>query len=262
MKIRILSDLHLEFQDFKPPEVPSDVVVLAGDIDIKSRGIAWAKKHFKQPVIYVPGNHEYYKGSLDRTLQKMYELSASSNVHVLNDDILIFGGVRFLGATLWTDYRLTGNQPLAEWDAQQRMSDFKEIRTEMYRKVRPKDLLEKHSRSRSFLTNELDASFDGPTVVISHHAPCEKSIHERYKTQSGHLGAAYASRLEHLMGPAVPLWIHGHTHSSIDYNMYGTRVVCNPRGYPPKHLNPDFLADLVVELTSSPTLAVTTACAG
>lgn len=175
MKIRILSDLHLEFQDFKPPEVPSDVVVLAGDIDIKSRGIAWAK----------------------------------SNVHVLNDGILIFGGVRFLGATLWTDYLLAGNQPLAEWDAQQRMSDFKEIRTEMYRKVRPKDLLEKHSRSRSFLTNELDASFDGPTVVISHHAPCEKSIHERYKTQSGHLGAAYASRLEHLMGPAVPLWIHG-----------------------------------------------------
>lgn len=247
MRIRILSDLHLEFGGFEPPEVRADVVVLAGDIDLKARGVAWAQKHFTQPVLYVPGNHEYYRGSLGRTLQKMRELSAGSNVQVMNDDAVTIQGVRFLGATLWTDYRLTGNQPLAEWDAQQSMSDFKTIRDERYRKVRPKDLLEKHARSRSFLSSELDTPFDGPTVVITHHAPCELSIHERFKNQTGHLNASYASRLDHLMGPAVPLWIHGHTHDSMDYTLHGTRVMCNPRGYAPKDLNIGFAPDLVAE---------------
>jgi len=33
MNIRVMSDLHIEFYDFEPhPEVPADVVVLAGDI--------------------------------------------------------------------------------------------------------------------------------------------------------------------------------------------------------------------------------------
>ena len=42
MKIRILSDLHLEFQDWTPPESDADVVVLAGDIHVGTRGIDWA----------------------------------------------------------------------------------------------------------------------------------------------------------------------------------------------------------------------------
>ena len=33
------------------------------------------------------------------------------------------------------------------------------------------------------------------------------------------------------MGRAA-VWIHGHTHTSFDYRIQGTRVVCNPRGYP------------------------------
>jgi hypothetical protein len=32
MRIRVLSDLHLEFFDWVPPPVEADVVVLAGDI--------------------------------------------------------------------------------------------------------------------------------------------------------------------------------------------------------------------------------------
>ena len=73
MKIHVLSDLHLEFQGFSPTSHDADVVVLAGDIDLLARGVEWANKTFDCPVIYVAGNHEYYKGHLDRTLQKMRE---------------------------------------------------------------------------------------------------------------------------------------------------------------------------------------------
>jgi len=37
MKIRVLSDLHLEFRDWVPPESDADVVVLAGDIHVGVR---------------------------------------------------------------------------------------------------------------------------------------------------------------------------------------------------------------------------------
>jgi len=62
MKIRILSDLHLEFQQWSPPKADADVVVLAGDIDVGIRGVEWARRSFpSSPVVYVPGNHEFYR---------------------------------------------------------------------------------------------------------------------------------------------------------------------------------------------------------
>ena len=248
MKIQYLSDLHLEFADYAPLSADADVVVLAGDIDLKGRGVAWALRHFKQPVVYVPGNHEFYKGSLGKTVEKMRVAAQGTNVHVLNDEELIIDNVRFLAATLWTDYRLTGNEPLAQWDAQQTMSDFKQIRDEQYRKIRPTTLSARHLKSRQFIQAALDRPFNGRTVVVTHHAPCELSIAEEYLDSGGHLNASYASRLEGLMGPGVAAWIHGHTHNSLDYELHGTRVLCNPRGYAPSDLNPEFNPRAVLEL--------------
>ena len=258
VKIQVLSDLHLEFRAkvhrsvkwaYSPPVTEADVVVLAGDIHTKARGVRWAAEMFpSKPCIYVPGNHEYYSGSLGHTFQKLKTNAAGTSVHVLNDEELVIGDVRFLGCTLWTDYKLTGNEPLAQLDAQARMNDFKKVRDERFRKIRPNNLRDRHVRSRIFLQDALERPFAGKTVVVSHHAPCELSIHERYRSQPGHLSASFASRLERLMGDAVQLWIHGHTHDSLDYDMYGTRVLCNPRGYAPDELNPDFRGDLVVEV--------------
>lgn len=247
MKIHLLSDLHLEFQDFAPPETDADVVVLAGDIHLKKHGVLWAQKHFKKPVLMVPGNHEFYGNSLSRTIRKLKEAAAGSNVKVLHDEAVVLGGVRFLGGTLWTDYRLTGNQPLAEFDAQSRLTDFSRIRDDRYRKIRPYQLLERHAATKQFLQESLEQPFEGPTVVITHHSPTELSIHPRYKGERAHLSASYASRLEYLFG--VPkLWVHGHTHDNLDIELYGTRIVCNPRGYLPKEPNPGFQPGLVLEV--------------
>jgi len=248
MRLHILSDLHLEFADFAPPAVDADIVVLAGDIDIKGRGVDWAKRHFSCPVVMVAGNHEFYGGNFGSVFRRLRDDARGSNVHVLENEFVVLGGVRFLGATLWTDYQLTGNQPLAQWDARQTMNDFRRIRDERYRKITPVDLLERHSASRNFLQAALAEPFAGPTVVVTHHAPCELSITDRFRQAPGHLNASYASRLEMLMGPNVALWVHGHTHDSLDYTVYETRVVCNPRGYAPDDVNENFDAELVVTL--------------
>ncbi|WP_020160026.1 metallophosphoesterase family protein [Methylobacter marinus] len=245
MKIHLLSDLHNEIHPFTPSlhAQEADVVVLAGDIDIKARGIAWASETFSCPVIYVPGNHEYYKGHLDYTLAKM-RAAACERVRVLDCDEWILGGMRFLGATGWTDYSATGNTAVAEWEAEQSMTDFKKIRVRSYHKVQPLDFIKRNERTRKWLRDRLSEAFDGLTVIVTHHAPSVLSL-AKTKTVN-HLDAAYANQWESLMGQPNTFWLHGHTHLAVDYTFQGSRVIANPRGYPKE--NTGFDPDLLIEL--------------
>jgi hypothetical protein len=195
----------------------------------------------------VPGNHEYYGGHLNNTLAKMRRTAQGTQVRVLDGEGVTFGSVRFLGATLWTDFLLTRNALLAQSEAQARMTDYRRIRTASYRRLRPPDTRQAHAAARRFLERSLLEPFDGRTVVVTHHAPSDRSISQRFRAAI-HLNAAYASDLEALMGPEVALWVHGHTHDSLDYKVGETRVVCNPRGYIPYEPNLDFAPGLVVEV--------------
>lgn len=170
MKIHLLSDLHNEFDRFTPEELEADVVILAGDIDVKTRGVEWAKKAFAGPILYVPGNHEYYGGHLTRTLEKL-RAAPDERGHVLDGDEVVIAGVRFLGATMWTDFSATRNPRIASFTAQNGLNDFKQIRTEDFRRIRPADLIEQSVKTRYWLRAKLVEPFDGPTVVITHHAP-------------------------------------------------------------------------------------------
>ena len=231
MRIHLLSDLHREFAPFAPEDVEADVVILAGDIDVKNRGVPWAKEAFACPVLYVPGNHEYYGGHLTRSLEKM-RLAGNARVHVMDRDESIIKGVRFLGATMWTDFSATGNRSAASSEAHNGMNDFRQIRTGNYRRITPSDLVEQSMKTRDWLRTELDRFHDGPTVVITHHAPSLHSLTGN-PDAGGHMDAAYANDWHALMSAErVALWVHGHSHNAVDYDVAGTRVVCNPRGYP------------------------------
>lgn len=247
MKLHILSDLHTEFAEFEAPAVDADVVVLAGDIGVGSGGVDWAARQFpERPVIYVPGNHEFY--GHDVRDMDMFRDAAPSNVQVLNEDSCEIGGVRFLGCTLWTDFQFDGRGEawFARHAARKRMSDFALIRNGN-RTFTPEDSVDIHRSSVSWLVTELEKEFDGPTVVITHHLPEALSVAERYRSDP--LNPAFASKLEGIFEKYRPdLWIHGHTHEPCDYEIFGTRVVCNPRGYPRESQEKMFSPGLVVAI--------------
>ena len=208
-------------------------------------------QNFQVPVIYTAGNHEAYGSSLAATMRDMQSAAEGSMVRILDRAAVIVGGVRFVGATLWTDFGLTGAQPFASLDAVQYMKDYRLITDDLGNAITPDDLLKEHQAARGFIEAELARGFAGPTVVVTHHAPCELSISERFRRErkGAHLNASYASRLDHLMGgERVAAWLHGHTHDSFDYDMYGTRVVCNPRGYKQLDLNPNFDSGMLIEV--------------
>lgn len=232
MKLLILADLHIEFGPFEPPETDADLVVLAGDTDLLTRGITWAKEAFAgKPVIYVPGNHEYYGETYQKLRAEMQEEADGSNVHVLDFGKYEQDGVVILGATLWTDFHLLGSQAIAMLTVEAGMNDFKKIRTlPSYKKFRALDALQAHSKEKAWLSKEIEAAAGKKLVVVTHHLPSLKSIPDQWKND--YLSAGFASNLDDLVARSgAALWIHGHTHTACDYMIGETRVLCNPRGY-------------------------------
>lgn len=255
MKLHILSDLHLGFQGMERPQTDADVVVLAGDIARPREAVDWALG-FGTPVLYVPGNHEFYGSSLEETAHTLRQLCRGTHVHVLDDRALVLQGVRFLGSTLWTDFQLWGRgdrQTEAMAQAQRFMRDFSRIRTGAPPGdaiLTPQDTADLFAAHARWLDAELSQPHPGPTVVITHHAPSARSIHPRFADSP--LNACFVSNAEHLLGASrARLWIHGHTHDSFDYWVHGTRVVCNPRGYARDGVNENPLFDprLTMEVT-------------
>ncbi|MGV1098728.1 metallophosphoesterase [Thiovibrio sp. JS02] len=232
MKLHILADLHNEFGRFVPPEADADLVILAGDTDLGTKGIEWAKEAFAgKPVLLVPGNHEYYGSVFQSLQQKMQEAAAGSNVHLLGCDKYEQDGIVFLGATLWTDFKLLGDQRIAMLTAKDGMNDFKKIRMlPSYRPLSPAATVSWHTRAMGWLKKELQAATGKKIVVITHHLPSLKSVPERYRTDP--ISAAFASNLDEFVATSgAVLWVHGHTHEPCDYVLGETRVLCNPRGY-------------------------------
>ena len=247
MKLHILSDLHTEFADFSPPETGADVVILAGDIGVGLGGIEWAARRFpKAPVIYVPGNHEFY--GHDIRLTDQLKEAASVSIHILNNDTLELEGIRFLGCTLWTDFNLHGEGEawFARQRAKQLIEDFASIKNGR-RRFTPEDSVDIHKASKTWLVSELEKEFNGPTVVVTHHLPASSSVAKQYANDP--LNPAFASRLEDVIEKYRPeLWVHGHTHVPCDYELFDTRIVCNPGGYPGENSCSNFRGDLVVSV--------------
>lgn len=243
MRLRIYSDVHLERTPFSPSSSDADLVVLAGDIANGAAGIEWAREAFGVPVLYLAGNHEYYEGEFESVNAAM-RAAAGGVVEFLDCTSIVEGGVRFLGCTLWTDYSLARecDRPAVIEEARGLNPDYQKIRFGS-RAFAPEDSIALCARQRAWLAAALAEPFAGKTVVITHFAPHPRSIAPAFVNHRAN--PAFVLDLEDMIGRAE-LWIHGHTHTFFDYRVRGTRVVCNPRGYPDERTG--FLPGLTVEI--------------
>lgn len=281
MKIRLMSDIHNEFGRLIVPVLENEkdiVLVLAGDIGVASHASQTISPFLHdvlarhRAVIYVCGNHEHYKGSIDRSVDKIKSTmmmntkgyvtkTVPANLHVLENETVVIDDVAFVGATFWTNFHK--NHPIAMWDAQQTMNDYRMIRTgprgDYYKyKLKPGDVLNRHTQSATHLFgfgNELgeiakQKVAGNKVFVVTHHAPSYESIAPWFRTSIDYMiNGSYASEYDYQIMDAQPnIWAHGHTHTNFDYMIEGTRVLCNPRGYAEEELNPGFNPNLLIDL--------------
>lgn len=281
MKIKLVSDLHLEFADITiNNDQDAQVLILSGDIMIAEdlyRHPAIAKiandpalqnlgirqeraKMFRdflrrcsesfEHVIYVAGNHEFYDGRWVASLDHLHEECARYyNVYFLEDEIKKIDDVTFIGCTLWTDVN-KGN-PRAMYHLQSMMTDFHVIRHDDlgYTRLRPAHTIDRHRRSVEYIRTMIEGKWDEKFVVVGHHGPTHLSIHELYKDDE-FMNSGYVSDLSEFIldHPQIKLWTHGHTHYPMDYMMGETRVVCNPRGYAGYEPDHGFNPNLILEV--------------
>lgn len=193
MKIQIASDLHLERMTPKFPgyraiaPADADLLIIAGDIHHGDAAIA-AFADWPVPVLYVHGNHEAYHAQYPQAVDDIGRSAHASGQRVrhLENAVAIQGNVRFLGCCLWTDYALQQEgTPALTLDAAMEQAgnilfDHRVITMPGDALFTPHDALQLHRRSRAWLEQELARPFDGKTVVITHHGPHPRSIHERF----------------------------------------------------------------------------------
>lgn len=237
MRLHVLSDLHLEGAPFEPPVLDADVTILAGDISTGTLGIDWAKRLSwaggDRPVLYVAGNHEFYGHAFPTLIDDLRAACTGSAVQVLENDAVILSGIRFLGCTLWSDFATDGpaRRPASMALCGRIVNDYRRVRSgDGAQQLTPAETLERHELSRAWLAERLSTHFDGPTVVVTHHAPLIRRRPERELMRL--VAGAFASDLTALMGSErVALWIYGHTHQPADLQIGGTQLLSNPRGY-------------------------------
>lgn len=280
-RIWALSDLHQEFvrdkDESRNPLVAFDpalhapdhfdIVAVAGDVDVPlSRSLEWLASRFPgTPVLYTPGNHDFFNEKGDKNQRTMRELTEAGRetadrlgIHLLMNDQVVLNGTRFIGATLWTDFMSVGpgNLQAKTNEAAGRfgMNDYRRIKRESTahpgrrKALRPQDTIREHKVSRQFIETVLEEPFTGPTMVMTHHAPHPNSLNNQYDS----LNFCYASNLSLLLeGPTAPdAWLHGHVHKRLDYEVGRTRVYSNPRGYQfdPRDLGNGFDPSFVIEI--------------
>ncbi len=244
-KFLILSDLHLEFW---PEELEilfnnkafeiSNALLLAGDLT-NFQGLPQAvrtlRSAFQGPIFYVPGNHEFYGSDFDSTWRTLLELQREhASFHVLNNQVVEWEGHRILGTTLW--FPETQGELTDEW----RMNDFRQIRD-----FKPR-VYQEHAQAVAFLDKELRKG----DIVITHHLPSARSVAARFKENP--LNRFFVNHLDALILERQPqLWVHGHTHDTVDYQIGASRVTCNPYGYVGHETNPKFDPSLSIALQRS-----------
>jgi predicted phosphodiesterase len=228
VRIQILSDLHFEFDHdggeafARAVPVTADVLVLGGDlIPLREQGpvrraFGWFCGRFPH-VIFVPGNHEYYR---TRPAEAEALLATSTqgfpNLHVLNPGVAVIDGTRFVGATLW--FPDTADEAMYRGA----LNDFRLI-TGFVPWVH-----DTHAAHLAFL----EANVRRGDVVITHHLPHPRSVAPQYAGSKLNRFFVAEDAAELVERSGARLWIHGHTHTPCDHVVSETRVVCNPRGYP------------------------------
>jgi len=244
MKVKVISDLHMEFGPYHAGE--GEVLILAGDLCIAED--YWVYVAFFRDcvrnydkVFYICGNHESYDGDLQQTYHILKDC-LPAGVSLLENETEEYNGVTFAGATLWTD--MNGFDPFIMDSAALCMNDYHNIENGDSL-LRAPDTVSRNLNSRRFIEDTAELS-ESPVFVITHHAPTYQSVQGRYIASKHYYAQDMTGLIE--THPNIKYWAHGHIHHNNDYMVGQCRVISNPRGYDKYEENKTFDPDFTLEI--------------
>ena len=251
MRLKIESDIHLEFQPHSPNLEGIDVYIIAGDLGHYKHEEKWlielTNKYPDTDIVCVSGNHSYYSSYIEGVNRKAKELSEQyKKIHYLQNDSVVLHGIRFILSTLWTDF--DHENPLAMFTVGEGLNDYKYIRwNNGLSKFTTYKALSLHKKAKEYIFKTIEES-EEPTIVVTHH--CPYSIEQN---KESHLWSGFQVDLDREIDDLTKLpiaFLSGHTHRSEDiefnYSHGSTRFISNQKCYP--HENTEFNPNLVIEI--------------
>lgn len=245
LKLQIMSDLHFEYhsdagetwiKQLDPSNV--DVLILAGDIgevygDCLKKALMLFCELYPE-VIFVPGNHEYYRSSILEVERALKEFSQIENLHILNRKQTVIKGQRFVGATLWFTKR--DDPAHSMW--QLRLNDFHKIKGDFEAWV-----YQEAKKDAAYLNSTVRTG----DIVVTHHIPSRRGVAPRWQDSIEGFGRFFVHTLPEKVISKAQLWCHGHGHDSVRTDQGDHTLLANPFGYLNHEENPNFDAKLIFE---------------
>lgn len=257
MKIKLLSDLHMEGVKFKYNYTGEEVVLLAGDIHTQNRHAELLEQIPKYVNVYmIAGNHEYYSQdfeSVNKFLKGLEEWFP--NFKYLRNEAVDIGEYTLFGGTMFTDFMLygVGEAWFAEHAAKDMIADFVHIKVEdeniakhyglEFRRWTPVDHMKEFQKFLEAFQFWIQQTAGRKRIVMTHFMPTEQLTNPRFAKSN--LNPYFTTNMERYMG-LMDYWFCGHGHDATEINIYDTKIIMNPRGY--RFEDSGFRDDKVIEL--------------
>lgn len=244
MKLRILSDLHVEHDPtWTLRHFGETAILCAGDLGNRRCRDRTEKliRNSRVPFYYVLGNHDFYHGEVGEVIE-YYQFLAKrvEHFHFLHNTTMQLGEYVLAGTPLWTDFSLFGrcNADAVMAVAENVINDFRGLiqvhetdaghTSSGASPLRARALVEWNREARSFLESIIGKG--KPTIVMTHWCPAGETINPAYAGNP--VNPYFTTECSDLMLGNVTLWVHGHSHMADDRIINETRVIRNPKGYP------------------------------
>ena len=253
MRVALFSDLHLEFSLSPLYSIESgiaksnpDVIILAGDITttIRKDVLGYIRSMTDVPMVYVPGNHEFYGTSVSRGTHDLMRECDSIGIRFAMNEVVTIAGVSFICCVGWSDLKsfshIEHDQKIQNLSS---ISDFRVIEDHTIL-----DMIEMAEKDKRFIQSSLEcvAELGTVPVIVTHFSPIESCRNPNFPIS--HIASYFSNDWRDVLDTKLPkVWMYGHTHSNVYGNTLGVPVVTNQYGYPGEHVqgfDPEFIFEV------------------
>ena len=183
LRFQLMSDIHGRFNNVEFDK-DADIILCAGDVSEKPKEIFKFFKKQTAPIIYIPGNHEFYQGNYSDRIDFIKEQCAKSNGDIIFADNKIFevDNVRIISSTLWSDF--DDFDPLLVCHSDFKINDYNYINVKNFFENEPELL-----RDYNFIIEQHKKNIRGVLTGNSYYNKeilkfCLNKIRNKYKLKN------------------------------------------------------------------------------
>jgi predicted phosphodiesterase len=233
------------------PDCKNEILVIAGDTghyNQQTKALLTMLKGMYKEILIVFGNHDMYLVSNSQVskynskstnrLQELQEICEELEIYYLDGNVVEIDGVKFGGTGSW--YNLTTEWEKDTWNKVMNDSNliYDGYAVQSYGMYQSYSQPSNNWNPIKFYDKEkaklIRIAEEKCDVFITHmglHEPLESEGMAPEYLDDEHNIFYYTNNEELLEKSGCKVHIFGHTHQSLDFDMNGIRMLCNPLGY-------------------------------